>query len=147
MKGQRLRLARSAHGYVDRLARVGIPPQFVELSVGGQVFAVEGDDLVADAEPSSLSGTTRDDIEDRDEGGGRCVEIVFMVEADFNGIRRTANGVHPGESKQGGRCTEKGCDAKEKRTWERSPRAQGKFGRGVGHSQYRVRFDGTRVND
>ena len=111
-----MRLARSADGNVDWLARVGIPPQFVELSVGGQVFAVEGDDLVADAEPSSLSGTTRDDIEDRDVG--RRVKIVLMVEADFNGIGWTANGVHPGESKQGGSGTEKGCDGKEKRAWE-----------------------------
>ena len=120
MKGQRLRLARSAHGYVDRLARVGIPPQFVELSVGGQVFAVEGDDLVADAEPSSLSGTTRDDIEDRDVG--RRVKIVLMVEADFNGIGWTANGVHPGKCKEGCSRAEKGRDGKKKWTRERGPR-------------------------
>ena len=121
MEGHRLGRARAADGNFDRVTRPRIPPQFVELGVGGEVFAVEGDDLVADAEPSAFRGTTRDDIEDRDVGRRR-VEIVFMIEADFNRIGRTANGVHPGKCKEGCSRAEKGRDGKKKWTRERGPR-------------------------
>jgi hypothetical protein len=127
---------------------MGVAPHPAEKGIGGEALAVNRDDSITNAQASALRGTSGDEIEDGD-GGGRRIEgsIVVFIEANFNGIGRTANSVHPSKSEQDGGRTKEDRNGKEKWTRETGPPTQREFGRGVGHSQYRVRFEGTRVND